>query len=708
MSWFAALRDSVRAGLKVDRSLSSPRRALRGAVAAALVVFPTLALAGPGPATSAAMGAFIAGTATFQRSFRPRVSLAVAAGIGLGVSTFLGYLAVGIPGAFPVLLALWAFGAGMAWSIGPSAGVVAATTVSVMLVVVQLPVSVPTALGHGALCALGGASQALVVTLWPIDSWRAQREALADAYAELAHYARRLRQDPVAHVDPAPFITARHAATLTPWQARHRPPELRGLRGVAERIRPTLAALADPKVGAAAEGPERDRALELLAAAAETMDALARAVRTGEPYRSPKSSPALTLTARDPDTADPEHAVLTGAARRSARRLTSLLRRAVDTLDREDKETVSSPVAGPGLRRPPLFRLAPSVLLAVRRQLRPHSAVFQHAVRLSGVVTLSYLAAKVLDLHHGYWAPLTAAMVMRPDFAQTYSRGVARLAGTVVGVAVSTAVVQLFHPGQWLSAALAVAFMGGAYLTLRTGYAVMTACVSSYVVFLLGLQPGDPVRTATDRILLTLIGGGIALLAYALFPTWQTARLAERLAEWLAAAGRYGASVLTVFGEPGRGGEDVRSALLDSREARSELLQAIDRADAEPVRHEGQLPELTRKQIDKARAAVGMLGRSTVLMEAHLPPAEADPLPGAVEFAEELRDATAIAAGALLVGDQVEFAALRALHRRWDAELAALPPSHRIEVARAGSRMVLAALTDLEKATKARRVPSGA
>ncbi|MFD0571080.1 FUSC family membrane protein [Kitasatospora gansuensis] len=216
MSWFAALRDSVRAGLKVDRTLSSPKRALRGAVAAALVVFPTLALAGPGPATSAAMGAFIAGTATFQRSFRPRASLAVAAGIGLGVSTFCGYLAVGIPGAFPVLLAVWAFAAGLAWSIGPSGGVVASTTVSVMLVVVQLPVSVPTALGHGLLCALGGGTQALVVTLWPIESWRAQRDALADTYAELAHYARRLRQDPVAHVDPAPFILARQAAALTP------------------------------------------------------------------------------------------------------------------------------------------------------------------------------------------------------------------------------------------------------------------------------------------------------------------------------------------------------------------------------------------------------------------------------------------------------------------------------------------------------------
>ncbi|KJK57857.1 FUSC family protein [Saccharothrix sp. ST-888] len=703
MSWSAALRDTVRTGLTVDRALSNPRRAVRGALGAALVVFPTLALGGPGLATSGAMGAFIAGTATFQRSFRPRVSLAVAAGVGLGVSTFLGYLAAGVPGAFPVLLALWAFAAGMAWSVGPSGGVVASTTVSVMLVVVQLPVSVPAALGHGLICALGGAAQALAVTLWPIESWRAQRDALADTYASLADYARRLRQDPVARVDPAPFILAREAATLTPWQARHRPPELRGLRGIAERIRPTLAALADPGVGAPAEGPERDRAREVLAAAAESMDAVARAIRTGEPLRSPRTTPTLTLAG-----SDPEGPRLTGAARRSARRLAALLRTAADTLDKHDQDTISSPAIGIGLHRPSMVRLLPVALQAVRRQLQPRSAVFQHAVRLSGVVTVAYLAARLLGLEHGYWAPLTAAMVMRPDFAQTYSRGVARLAGTVAGVAVSTAVVQLLHPGPWLSAALAVGCIGGAYLTLRTGYAVMTACISSYVVFLLGLQPGDPVHTALVRVALTLLGGATALVAYALFPTWQTARLAERLAEWLAAAGRYSAAVLTVYGDPAQGGGRVRAALLDFREARSELLLAMERADAEPVSHAAKLPDLSRRQLDRARAAVGLLGRSTVLMEAHLPGRDAPPVPGAAEFAEELRYATSIAAAALLVGEQVDFGGLRSAHERWDGRLAELPRTDRTEVARAGARLVMAAVADLDRAVRTRRpVPSG-
>ncbi|MGW4381716.1 FUSC family protein [Kitasatospora sp. NPDC004531] len=700
MSWFTALRDTAKAGLTVDFSLTNPRRSLRAAVAAALVIFPTMAIYGPAHAASAAMGAFIAGVATFQRSFRPRASLALVAGAGLGASTFLGYLAVGIPGAFPVLLALWAFGAGMAWAVSPTAGVVSANTLSVMLVVVQLPVSVSAALGHAVLCSVGGGVQALVVTLWPIDSWRAQRDALADIYAGLGDYARSLRHDPVAHVDPEPFIVARQAARLTPRQARRRPPELRGLRTTAERIRPALAALADPRVGAAEEGPERDRAREVLAAAADVLDALARAIRTGEAVRLPRDTPGLALAR--PGTGSGED-LLRGGARRSARRLSQLLGRAADRLDRQDRATVPSRT-DTGLRRPSLAKVAPAALATVGRQLHQHSAIFHHAVRMSAVVTSAYLAARLLGIEHGYWAPMASAMVMRPDFAQTFSRGVARVAGTVGGVLVSTAVVQVFEPNDWVLAGLAVAAMGLSYMMLSTGYALLTAAISSYVVFLLGLQPGEPLRLAVDRVAMTLLGGAVALGAYALFPTWQTARLPERLAEWLAAAGRYAAAVFTAYGEPagGQAEQDVRAALLDVRESRSEMLAALDRAELEPVHHFAKAPELTRKQFDRARSAVGMLDRSVVLLEAHLPAEDAPPLPGAGAFGEELRDATAIAAAAILLGQDVDFSALREAHRSWDYLLASLPRDEEIDVTRAGARLVMQALTELEKSVRTR------
>ncbi|WP_344447058.1 FUSC family protein, partial [Kitasatospora nipponensis] len=702
MPWLAALRHTGRAGLRWERSLGDPQRAVRGAAAVALVLFPVLAVAGPRPATSAAMGAFIAGTATFQRSFRPRPSLAVAAGLALGVSTLAGYLAVGVPGLFPVLLACWSFAAGLAWAIGPTAGVVAANTVTVMLVVVQLPVSVPTAIGHGLLCALGGASQALVITLWPIKPWGAQRDALADAYASLADYARRLRHDPHATIDPEPLMTARHAAALTAWQHRRRPPALRGLRGLAERVRPTLAAVADPQIGAAAEGPERDRVRELLAGAAQLLDALARAIRTGEPVGYPRSAPASLVPPSGP--------VLHGAVLRAARRLTALLGRAAAALEPDGEDTLDTPVAGHDgvLLRPGLAAMVPVALRTAGRQLRPGSPILHHAVRLGGVVTAAYVLARLTGFQHGYWAAMTAAIVIRPDFVQTYSRGVARVAGTVVGVVLATVLVELAHPGRWLAGALAVCCIGGAYLLLRTGYALTTTCISAYVVLLLGMEPTNPVATAYERILMTLLGGAVALLGYALFPTWETARLPERTAEWITAVGRYTAAVLAAYGDPeGRDPQAVRGALLDAREARSLFLQTLERADVEPVRHGAHSPQLSRRQLGRAREALGSLSRVSLLMEAHLPGRRADPVPGAGRLGQALAEATAGAGAAVLTGRPADFRALHAVHRQWERELAADPwvtsaqrPGDQADVVRSGVRLVLQALAELPRAVR--------
>ncbi|NEA06406.1 hypothetical protein G3I28_45095, partial [Streptomyces sp. SID10116] len=66
--------------------------------------------------------------------------------------------------------------------------------------------------------------------------------------------------------------------------------------GVAERIRPVLASLADPAVGVPVEGKERDRVRELLAAAGAVLDAAARAIRHGEPVKIPPEAEAALRT----------------------------------------------------------------------------------------------------------------------------------------------------------------------------------------------------------------------------------------------------------------------------------------------------------------------------------------------------------------------------------------------------------------------------
>ncbi|MFD9301846.1 FUSC family protein [Streptomyces sp. NPDC060048] len=682
MSWVRALKDTARSGLTVERNRLQPLVAVRAAAGLALVIGPSLALLGPGAAASSAFGAYMAAIATFQKSWRPRPALALAAGLTLAVSTFVGYL-VGsshIP-AFMLLLAVWTFAAGLMWAAGPTAGMIASGNVAIMLVTVTLPSSVPQAAGHAAMIAAGGMVQALLIVLFPVRRWGAQRDALADALAAEADYARRLRRDPVASFDPQPLMRARDAATVTSRQARRRPAELHGARGLAERIRPVLASLADPVVGAPEQGPARDRVGELLAAAGSVLDAAALAIRHGEPVRAP--APSLAVL-KAPDTAD----LLRGAPLRAAHRLAVLLDDVLETAEPRSGRTADP---GESMLRPSLPALAPMVLAAVRAELRSESPILRHALRVTAVACAGYLIGHALPLGHAYWAPMTSVMVMRPDFTQTYSRAVARFGGTLVGVAVATAVVQLAQPGMYLSGLLAVISAGLMYTLMHTGYAVSMVFVSAYVVFLLGMGGVRWDQTVPDRVALTLVGGILAMVAYAVYPAWETPRLRSRLADWMAAGGRYAAAVLGQYADPaGARRGDVREALLAARDARVAWHEAVDRAAGEPVRHRG----ISRSAADDAGRALAAMGRHAMLLEAHFPDRGQAPVPGAAALARALRSATEAGAQAVRARRVPDWEEVRAVLADWDAP----DPG----VLRAAAEQLLESLDEVSEALRGR------
>ncbi|MEV7956916.1 FUSC family protein [Streptomyces sp. NPDC088141] len=672
MSWLRALKETARSGLTIERRRLEPLIAIRGAVGLALVIGVGLAFFGPVVAASSAFGAFQAAIATFQRSWRPRPVLALVSGASLAVSTFLGYLTGSHTPLFLALLVLWTFLAGLAWAAGPTGGIIASSNVAIMLVTVTLPSSVANSAVHAAMILFGGVVQAALIVLFPVRRWGAQRDALADALAAEADYARRLRHDPLSAFDPVPLMKARSAAAVTPWQARRRPPELRGSRGVAERIRPVLASLADPAMGVPAEGPERDRVRELLAAAGSVLDSAARAIRHGDPV---KLSPSAVAVLRTPDTGS----LLAGPPRRAADRLGALLSDVIETAEgagtkEEDAEAEEAAEAikatgeeapgSPHRRRPTLLRLVPVVVRAMRAELRPGSPILRHAVRVAVVVAVGYLIGVSLPFGHGYWAPMAAVMAMRPEFTQTYGRSVARFGGTIVGVTLATAIVRTAHPGVTPSAVFAVLCALLMYLLVRTGYVVGQACVSAYVVFLLGMAGEAWSQTVHERVVLTLVGGLLAMISYAAYPAWETPRLRGRLGDWLKADGRYAAAVVDQYAEPAeRGHDDVRSALLDTREARVAWQEALATAQHEPVRNRG----LSRAAADDTQHALAQLGRVAMLLEAHLPCGGATPVPAAGRLAEALRRATERGAKEVRERRVPDWAEVREALDAWDA-----------------------------------------
>ncbi len=92
-------------------------------------------------------------------------------------------------------------------------------------------------------------------------------------------------------------------------------------------------------------------------------------------------------------------------------------------------------------RTPWTLRLRGS-LATLRANLTFESAAFRHAIRLAVCVALGAGIGRAVSWHRTYWLPMTVAIVLKPDFTATFSRGVLRVAGTLTGLAFATV---LFH-----------------------------------------------------------------------------------------------------------------------------------------------------------------------------------------------------------------------------------------------------------------------
>jgi uncharacterized membrane protein YgaE (UPF0421/DUF939 family) len=85
------------------------------------------------------------------------------------------------------------------------------------------------------------------------------------------------------------------------------------------------------------------------------------------------------------------------------------------------------------------------------------------------------------------FAPMTTVLLLKPDFHQTFVRGVARIVGTFAG-AVATLIVAALRSGPIAIGILIVVFAGLCYSLPYVNYAIYVVCVTSYIVFLLAFS----------------------------------------------------------------------------------------------------------------------------------------------------------------------------------------------------------------------------
>ena len=486
--------------------------------------------------------------------------------------------------------AMWAFAAGMLVALSSTAADLGTTSLVVLVVYSAFPMSFEKALGSGLLAFAGGLFQTLLaVAFWPLRRFAPERKALGELYRALAQAA----AWPVRTTDAPPATAestqAQNALATLDREHSVEAERCRLLLSQAERLRLSLMTLARLRKRIDREEPSNpavsvlDRGFYLIS---RVLSSLGNALVAGEPARPlPEELQELEMLAeklRAPEDGRPSPATaMIADARFQMDAIGGQLRSAVD-LSAHASPSGAQAFVRHEARQPWSLRLG-SIAATLRANLSLDSAACRHAVRLAACIAIGDGIAHWSRFRRPYWLPMTIAIVLKPDFSATFSRGVLRLIGTFVGLAVATGMFHVLPPSLTAQVALIAALMFLMRCFGPANYGILVIAVTGLVVLLIALTGVAPADVIAARGMNTVVGGAIALIAYWLWPTWERTLAPEAMAQMLDAHRAYFRAIRESYQNPDqpleRRLDRVRFA---ARRARSNFEASVDRISAEP------------------------------------------------------------------------------------------------------------------------------
>ncbi|KOV57201.1 FUSC family protein [Streptomyces sp. MMG1121] len=223
------------------------------------------------------------------------------------------------------------------------------------------------------------------------------------------------------------------------------------------------------------------------------------------------------------------------------------------------------PQAGPARPRPSLrHRLAPLAPIAARTAI---------GCALAGYASLA------LGVGRPYWALVTAASLYQANVTLTWSRGIQRVVGNLVGVLAFAALAPLahLHPAALVLCCLALNF--GAEALMGRNYWLGSVCVTPMALLITEFaRTQDPGRLMTERVVDTLVG---ALVGFVAAVAVTNRRAGDRLAHALATAERARENTARLLAEPHPAPRALESARRALAAALADLRATADAAAGE-------------------------------------------------------------------------------------------------------------------------------
>ncbi|MEO8364665.1 MAG: FUSC family protein [Pseudoxanthomonas sp.] len=514
--------------------------------------------------------------------YRQRMQRMLLAALAAGFSALIGILIGEHTTLFVMAAIVFGLAGGLLVALGPLAARVGLTSMIVMMITADMGLPVVQAPGVAAMIFAGGLLQMLLaLAAWPLQRYRPERFALATVLQQLAEVAR-TRPDPS---QPPPVSMAAMAALETLHGQHHsRGMAVQSFRIIAElceRVRIDLLALGELDIRIE-DADVRVRIEAVLDAADTILTHLSDAMRAAEkPFRAEQEVAtfgarvaSLANAGRDSHGARDRRLLrLAGARAQSlAGQLRSLVRNSDWASSRGEIRADLAEARLPSALRPR------NPWQTLRANLKISSVAMRHAIRCAACLGLAVACERALAIPHGVWIPMTAAIVLKPDFGGTLRFGLLRVAGTFVGLLLTTLIVHYATDGVVPTLLLMTVLCLAFRLLVQVNYGIGVAMLSGMLVLLLsfqGIAPGDAIQM---RLFGTLLGSALALAAYLVWPTWEGRRANLALAKLVES---YRAHIHAVFGEDITALHETRST---ARAARTGVLASLERLQAEPKR----------------------------------------------------------------------------------------------------------------------------
>jgi uncharacterized membrane protein YccC len=513
--------------------------------------------------------------------------------------TFLGALAVftgSVSGKYHLaailVAAAWAFVAGMLVSISRRAADLGLNTfVTLIVFAARGALSPINALIATLLVLVGGLLQTcLALLFWPIRHRDPERQALGQLYLDLSSDL-----DPHSGALASLPLSAPSTRTQETFSALGRDHSIEGERyrlllDQTDRIRMSSFMLERLRQALMHEreqtAPHRRESAECIDHLQETASRLLRRVGESliadEPITGgPDLLKELHLVFEETHCLSSDSDSLSSEIRLAIDALAGQLRAVLDLAQHATPEGLAEFAKGEAAQ--PWKLQVRGWVGTLRANLHFQSPAFRHAVRLAICIAIGDAIGRAISWERSYWLPMTVAVVLRPDFTTTFSRGVLRLLGTFTGLILATVLYHIL-PQFSLTRLILVGIF--TFLLRSIGpanYGVFSVAVSGLIVFLIaatGISPGEVVL---ERGLNTAAGGTLALIAYALWPTWERKQVWETIAEMLDACRFYFQAIVDRFE---RDDPFLESSLDETRRAwrrsRSNAEASVDRVSAEP------------------------------------------------------------------------------------------------------------------------------